>query len=118
MKILVIEDDAKTAEAVRRGLVGEGYEVAVAGTGEEGFFEVSAQAFDLVVLDWMLPGRSGIEILKAVRIRSAKPPVLLLTARDSVEDLVVGLERVSASPSPSFPSSGSGEPLSSKAPWV
>lgn len=92
VKILVIEDDAKTAQALRRGLEAEGYEAAVARTGEEGFFQVNAEAFDLVVLDWMLPGRDGIEILKALRARSTKPPVLLLTARDTVEDRVTGLD--------------------------
>lgn len=92
VKILVIEDDAKTAQAIRRGLEAEGYEASVARTGEEGFFQVHSDAFDLVVLDWMLPGRDGIEILKALRSRGAKPPVLLLTARDAVEDRVTGLD--------------------------
>ncbi len=92
MRILIIEDDAKTARAIRQGLCGEGYDAAVAKTGEEGFFQLSAGAFDLVVLDWMLPGRDGIEILRTLRARSAKPPVLLLTARDTVEDRVLGLE--------------------------
>lgn len=92
VKILIIEDDAKTAQALRRGLVAEGYETAVARTGEEGFLQVNAEAFDLVVLDWMLPGRDGMEILKALRSRSTKPPVLLLTARDAVEDRVAGLD--------------------------
>lgn len=92
VKILVIEDDAKTAQAIRRGLVTEGYDAAVARTGEEGFFQLNSEAFDLVVLDWMLPGRDGIEILTALRSRSTKPPVLLLTARDAVEDRVTGLD--------------------------
>jgi two-component system copper resistance phosphate regulon response regulator CusR len=92
VKVLIIEDDAKTARAIRQGLGGEGYDASIARTGEEGFFQLNAEAFDLVVLDWMLPGRDGIEILKALRARSAKPPVLLLTARDTVEDRVVGLD--------------------------
>ena len=92
MKILVIEDDAKTAQAVRHGLEKEGYDAAVAKTGEEGFFRLNSEAFDLVVLDCMLPGCDGIEILKAMRARSTKPPVLLLTARDAVEDRVTGLD--------------------------
>jgi DNA-binding response OmpR family regulator len=92
VKILLIEDDAKTAQAIRRGLEAEDYVTAVAKTGEEGFFQLSSGTFDLVVLDWMLPGRDGIEILKALRTRSAKPPVLLLTARDAVEDRVTGLD--------------------------
>jgi two-component system copper resistance phosphate regulon response regulator CusR len=92
VKILVIEDDAKTAQAIRKGLSGEGYEAAVAKTGEEGFFLVSAESFDLVILDWMLPGRDGIEILKTLRARGNKTPVLLLTARDAIGDRVLGLD--------------------------
>jgi len=91
-KILVIEDDVKTANAIRSGLRGEGYDTAVARTGEDGFFQLSAESFDLVVLDWMLPGRDGIEILKTLRARGTKTPVLLLTARDTVEDRVIGLD--------------------------
>jgi len=92
VKILVIEDDAKTAQAIRKGLSGEGYEAAVAKTGEEGFFLLNAESFDLVILDWMLPGRDGIEILKTLRGRGTKTPVLLLTARDAIEDRVLGLD--------------------------
>ena len=91
-RILVIEDDAKTANAIRSGLRAEGYDAALARTGEDGFFQLNAEPFDLVVLDWMLPGRDGIEILKALRSRGAKTPVLLLTARDTIEDRVLGLD--------------------------
>jgi two-component system copper resistance phosphate regulon response regulator CusR len=91
-KILVIEDDSKTANAIRTGLRGEGYDAAVARTGEDGFFQLNSEVFDLVVLDWMLPGRDGIEILKRIRANGTKTPVLLLTARDGVEDRVSGLD--------------------------
>lgn len=91
-KILVIEDDPKTANAIRTGLRGEGYEAVAARTGNDGFSLLTAESFDLVVLDWMLPGRDGIEILSALRRRGSKTPVLLLTARDSVEDRVLGLD--------------------------
>ncbi len=92
MRILVIEDDADTGQALRTGLEAEGYSVRWARTGEEGFFEWHAERPDLVVLDRMLPGRDGLEILAAIR-RSAQPsPVLMLTARDSVQDRVSGLE--------------------------
>ncbi len=91
-KILVIEDDSKTANAIRTGLRGEGYDAAIARTGEDGFFQLNAETFDLVVLDWMLPGRSGIEILKTIRAHGTKTPVLLLTARDAIEDRVLGLD--------------------------
>jgi len=91
-KILIIEDDAKTANAVRTGLRGEGYEAAVARTGEDGVLQLHSSSFDLVVLDWMLPGRDGIAIVKQLRARGAKTPVLLLTARDAIEDRVLGLD--------------------------
>jgi len=92
MRLLIVEDDPKTAEALATGLERAGHAVALAPTGEDGFFRVSAEQFDLLVLDWMLPGRSGLEILRALRMRGAKVPVLLLTARDAVEDRVLGLE--------------------------
>jgi DNA-binding response OmpR family regulator len=92
LRILVIEDDPKTANALSDGLRREGYDTTVARTGDEGFTVVNANPFDLVVLDWMLPGRDGIEILKKVRGRGNQTPVLLLTARDAVEDRVLGLD--------------------------
>ncbi len=92
MKILIVEDDAKTSQAIRRGLRAEGYEAAAARSGDEGLARLNSEAFDVVVLDWMLPGRDGIEVLKSLRAKSAKPPVLLLTARDSVDDRVLGLD--------------------------
>lgn len=92
MRLLLIEDDDKTAHALREGLTREGFVVRTARTGEEGFFLLNTESFDLVVLDWMLPGRDGVEILKAVRARGTRTPVLLLTARDTIEDRVQGLE--------------------------
>jgi len=92
MRVLIIEDDEKTARAIASGLQAGGFSAATAHTGEEGFFLLNAEPFDLVVLDWMLPGRDGIEILRTLRARGAKTPVLLLTARDAVEDRVLGLE--------------------------
>jgi two-component system, OmpR family, copper resistance phosphate regulon response regulator CusR len=91
-KILIIEDDAKTANAIRTGLRGEGYVAAVARTGDDGASQLNSSSFDLVLLDWMLPGRDGLSILKELRTRGAKTPVLLLTARDSVGDRVLGLD--------------------------
>ncbi len=92
MRILVVEDEKKVAKALEEGLEAEHYEVAVAHTGEDGFYLISTQAFDLVLLDLMLPGRSGLEILRAMRTRGLKTPVLILTARDAVEDRVQGLD--------------------------
>ena len=92
MRILVIEDEKKVAEALRAGLEAEGYEVTVAHTGEEGFFQLNAGVFDLLLLDLMLPGRDGMEILTTLRKRGFETPVLILTARDAVEDRVLGLD--------------------------
>lgn len=92
MRILVIEDDPKTANALLNGLRSEGYDTAIARTGEEGLAALASAAFQLVVLDWMLPGKDGIEILRATRARGNSPRVILLTARDAVEDRVLGLD--------------------------
>jgi two-component system, OmpR family, copper resistance phosphate regulon response regulator CusR len=92
VRILVVEDELKVAKALREGLEAESYEVAVAYTGEEGFFLVNAQPFDLIVLDRMLPGRDGIEILTALRKQGIQTPVLMLTAKDTIEDRVTGLD--------------------------
>lgn len=92
MRILVIEDEKKVAEALRQGLLSEQYEVMVAHTGEDGFFQLNAGEFDLVILDLMLPGRDGIEILTTLRKRGIETPVIILTARDTVEDRVLGLD--------------------------
>ena len=91
-RILVIEDEPKVAKAILEGLEGNSYSVAVAQTGEDGFFRANSERFDLVILDVMLPGRNGIEVLDAIRKQGHKIPVLLLTARDSIEDRVVGLD--------------------------
>lgn len=80
------------ARALEEGLSAESYSVAVAHTGEDGFFLANSEPFDLVVLDVMLPGRNGIEVLSAMRRRGLKIPVLVLTARDAVEDRVRGLD--------------------------
>lgn len=92
MRLLVVEDDEKTARALDSGLQTEGFDVATTRTGEDAFFRLSTENFDLIVLDWMLPGRSGLEVLKAVRARGTQVPVLLLTARDAIADRVLGLE--------------------------
>jgi len=90
--ILIVEDETKVAQALKEGLEREGFEVTVARTGEEGYYLLDARSFDLVVLDLMLPGRSGLEILGTLRTRDRGIPVLILTARDTVQDRVVGLD--------------------------
>ncbi|HWE22903.1 MAG TPA: response regulator [Myxococcales bacterium] len=92
LRILVIEDETKVAKAVAEGLLSEHYQVRLAATGEEGFYLVSNESFDLVVLDLMLPRRDGLEILAALRKRGLETPVLILTARDTIEDRVQGLD--------------------------
>jgi DNA-binding response OmpR family regulator len=92
MRILVIEDEPKLGEALREGLQAEQYAVSLAHTGEEGFYLAQAENFDVLILDVMLPGRSGLEILATMRGRGFKTPVLMLTARDAVEDRVRGLD--------------------------
>lgn len=92
VQILVVEDEQKMAQALREGLESDGYAVQVAHTGEEGFYLMSAQPFDLAILDVMLPGRDGFEILSTLRRRGIRTPVLLLTSRDAVEDRVRGLD--------------------------
>jgi DNA-binding response OmpR family regulator len=91
-RVLVVEDEPKVARAIREGLEGEGYRVATARTGEEGFFLASSEPFDLLILDRMLPGREGLEVLRALRQKGLLCPVLVLTARDAVEDRVEGLD--------------------------
>jgi DNA-binding response OmpR family regulator len=92
MRVLVVEDEQKVADALYDGLGREGFEVVVERTGEGAFFRVTTETFDVVLLDLGLPGRSGIEILSAVRQRGLKTPVLVLTARDTVQDRVIGLD--------------------------
>jgi len=92
VRVLIVEDERKLAQVLASALKGEHYDVVVASTGEDGFFHANAEAFDLVVLDVMLPGRSGFEILQTLRQRHIDTPVLILTARDGVDDRVHGLD--------------------------
>ena len=92
MHILLVEDETKVGNALCAGLQAEGYEIVWAQTGEEGFFHASSRSFDLILLDVMLPGRDGIEVLDTLRKHGNKTPVLLLTAKDAIEDRVLGLD--------------------------
>ena len=92
MRVLVVEDERKLAQVLASALETECYDVVVAATGEDGFFRANAERFDLVVLDVMLPGRSGFDILRTLRQRRIDTPVLMLTARDGVDDRVRGLD--------------------------
>jgi DNA-binding response OmpR family regulator len=90
--VLVVEDEQKVAAALLEGLQGEGYAVTVAPTGEDAFFRINTETYDVVLLDLTLPGRDGLQILKALRQRGADTRVLILTARDTLEDRVKGLD--------------------------
>jgi DNA-binding response OmpR family regulator len=92
-RILVIDDDATVAAVLRRGLALEGYTVDTAETGSRGLALMRDHAPDLVILDVMMPGMDGLEVLRRVRTSDADLPVLMLTARDAPTDQVLGLER-------------------------
>jgi two-component system copper resistance phosphate regulon response regulator CusR len=92
VQILLVEDETKIGSALCAGLQAEGYEIVWAQTGEEGFFHANSRSFDLILLDVMLPGRDGIEVLGTLRKQGNKTPVLLLTAKDAIEDRVLGLD--------------------------
>ena len=92
MKILLVEDEKKLADSLQKGLTAEQHGVSIARTGEDGFYLATTEPFDLLILDVMLPGRDGLEILAALRHRGLSAPVLLLTSRDGVADRVRGLD--------------------------
>src|SRR5215472_5009914 len=91
MRILIVEDEVKVANALKEGFEHERYEAVVAHTGEDAFFRINTERFDVILLDVMLPGRDGLQILTSIRKQGIDTPVLLLTARDTLEDRVAGL---------------------------
>jgi two-component system, OmpR family, copper resistance phosphate regulon response regulator CusR len=92
MRILVVEDDRKVAAFLERGLREEGYAVDVAHDGADGILKAHVYDYDLLVLDVMLPGKTGLEMVRELRRGQRATPVLLLTARDSKDDIVRGLD--------------------------
>jgi two-component system, OmpR family, response regulator len=92
MRALVVEDEPKMAALLRRGLVEDGYAADVVGTGEEALRMARAVPYDAIVLDAMLPGLGGFDVCRQLRSSGVWSPVLLLTARDGVDDRVVGLD--------------------------
>jgi len=92
MRVLVVEDELKMASLLRRGLVEEGHAADVAGTGDDALWMAEAVEYDAIVLDVMLPGPDGFEVCRRLRERGVWSPVLVLTARDAVEDRVAGLD--------------------------
>lgn len=90
--ILIVEDQKKLLTSLQRGLEEEGYEVVSAATGEDGYYQATTVDVDLIVLDVMLPKRNGLQVLGDLRQRGFSKPVLMLTARDGIDDKVRGLD--------------------------
>lgn len=90
--VLIVEDERKLLASLKKGLEQDGYEVITATTGEEGYYAATTEKVDAVLLDLMLPRRDGIQVLRDLRSGGFSQPVLILTARDSVDDRVVGLD--------------------------
>jgi two-component system copper resistance phosphate regulon response regulator CusR len=91
-RVLVVEDEVKVRRSLEAGLKDAGFDVETAATGEDGGRRAVSHSFECIVLDWMLPGRDGIQILGELRKAGRTTPVLLLTARDAIDDRVLGLE--------------------------
>ena len=92
MQILVVEDERRMAELLRQGLEEEGHSVVVSGRGAEALSIAHSHAFDAILLDVMLPGMSGLDVARRLRQSSVQTPILMLTARDAVEDVIRGLD--------------------------
>jgi heavy metal response regulator len=92
MRVLLVEDEPKIADFIRRGLTEDGHAVDVAGDGEEALDWPSVADFDVIILDVMLPVRDGLDVCRTLRRRGLQTPVLMLTARDAIDDRVRGLD--------------------------
>ena len=92
MRLLVVEDDARLADMLARGLREQGYAVDVTGDGDSAVYQVAVNEYDLVVLDVALPKRNGFDVAREIRTRGLRLPILMLTARDALRDRVAGLD--------------------------
>jgi len=92
MRIILIEDEKKVSDFIKRGLKEEGYSVDVVYDGEEGYFQATSDEYDVIILDLMLPKMDGIALCKKLRAEKVTTPILMLTAKDSVNDKVTGLD--------------------------
>jgi len=92
MRVLVVDDDSRLCEIVQRGLEEGGYAVDTVFDGEDGLFYAQGGPYDLILLDVMLPGMDGVEVCRRLRKKKIETPILMLTARDAIEDRVVGLD--------------------------
>jgi DNA-binding response OmpR family regulator len=93
MELLIIEDDGRMASLLKRGLEEEGHVATLASNGIEGLHLTTAKPFDVVILDIMLPKMNGVDVVQRLRQQSCQTPVLMLTARDTPQDIVLGLDR-------------------------
>src|SRR6266404_3519670 len=91
MRVLLSEDDGKAAKLLAKGFQEEGFVVDVAQTGEDGEEKAAVNEYDVIVLDWLLPGKDGIAVCRQLRACDVSTPILMLTARDSLADRVSGL---------------------------
>ncbi len=92
MKLLIIEDDKNILSFLVRGFTESDYSVDSAEDGEEGEYLITINSYDILIIDWMLPKKSGIDIIKSIRAKKIKTPVIMLTAKDSIDDKVSGLQ--------------------------
>jgi DNA-binding response OmpR family regulator len=92
MRILLVEDDRKAARVLRQGLEEEGFVVDVAASGDDGEEQAAINHYDLILLDWLLPGKLGIELCRELRAREVSTPILMLTAKDALADRIAGLD--------------------------
>src|SRR5580693_7059081 len=93
MRLLLVEDDARIARFIAKGLREQTYAVDVVGTGEEALYQAAINTYDIIILDVMIPEPNGFAVLKELRDARQRMPVLMLTARDAVEDRIEGLDR-------------------------
>jgi two-component system, OmpR family, response regulator len=92
MQILIVEDEHKIANVLRRGLLEEGYQADIASDGEQALYKFAVNSYDLIVLDLMIPKVDGLEVCRRIREQDTGPPILILTAKDAIADRVAGLD--------------------------
>jgi two-component system copper resistance phosphate regulon response regulator CusR len=92
MRLLLVEDDARIARFVAKGLREQAYAVDVSSTGDDALYQAAINTYDLIILDVMIPGRNGFEVCRELRKSGQRMPILMLTARDAVEDRIAGLD--------------------------
>ena len=92
MHLLIVEDEAGIVQFLQQGLEEEGYTITTAFDGLKGFELSQKENFDLILLDWMLPKMTGVELCKAIRLKNSKTPILFLTAKDTVQETIEGLK--------------------------